>query len=54
MFDLHGAWVSPHYLHDHIDLETASVDDRVAVFEDRIRGTSRRLAACSRTFMRTR
>jgi hypothetical protein len=38
MFDLRGAWVSPHYLHDHIDLETASIDDRVAVLEDRIRG----------------
>jgi len=38
MFDLRGAWVSPHYLHDHIDLETASIDDRVAIFEDRLRG----------------
>lgn len=38
MFNLGGAWVSPHYLYDHIDLETASIDDRVAVFEDRIRG----------------
>jgi len=38
MFDLRGAWVSPHYLHDHINLQTASIDDRVAVFEDRMRG----------------
>lgn len=38
MFDLRGAWISPHYLHEHIDLETASIDDRVAVFEDRVRG----------------
>ena len=38
MFDLRGAWISPHYLHDHIDLETASIDDRIAVFEDRMRG----------------
>jgi len=38
MFDLRGAWLSPHYLYDHIDLETASIEDRIAVFEDRIRG----------------
>ena len=38
MFDRHLAWVSPHYLHEHIDLQTASIDDRVAILEDRIRG----------------
>lgn len=38
MFDLQGSWISPHYLHDHIDLLTASIEDRIAVFEDRIRG----------------
>jgi hypothetical protein len=38
VFDLSDAWISPHYRHDQIDLETASIDDRIALFEDRIRG----------------
>jgi hypothetical protein len=38
MFDLRGAWIGPHYLQEHIDLETSSIDDRVALFEDRVRG----------------
>jgi hypothetical protein len=38
MFDLRGAWIGPHYMREHIDLETSSIDDRIALFEDRIRG----------------
>lgn len=38
MDDQSPIWISPHYLDSQIDLETASIDDRITVFEDRIRG----------------
>ena len=33
-----SALIGPHYTTDIIDLETASWDDRIALFEDRVRG----------------
>jgi hypothetical protein len=38
MFDKSGSWLSPHYLHDQIDLKAASIEDRIAILEDRLRG----------------
>jgi len=38
MFDIKGSLVSPHYLYDQVDLDKATIDDRIAIFEDRIRG----------------
>jgi hypothetical protein len=33
-----STWVSPHYTHGQIDLESASLEDRIAILEDRVRG----------------
>lgn len=33
-----SALIGPHYTTDIIDLDTASLDDRIALFEDRVRG----------------
>ena len=33
-----SALIGSHYTTDIIDLETASLDDRIALFEDRVRG----------------
>lgn len=33
-----SALIGPHYTKDIIDLDTASLDDRIALFEDRVRG----------------
>jgi hypothetical protein len=38
MDEFSGVHISPHYLYDQVDLATASVDDRVAILEDRLRG----------------
>ncbi len=34
----HSSLIGPHYTTDIIDLESASIDNRIALFEDRVRG----------------